>query len=81
MAHYKRVASESGKGHDDVVLAALLTTREHETDRSDSSNADSDDDVALASFILPNETGKLLDWYYIKKQNQKKVFFEDFKKL
>ena len=30
---------------------------------------------------LPNETGKLPDWYYIKKQNQKKVFFEDFKKL
>ena len=30
---------------------------------------------------LPNETGKLPDWYYTKKQNQKKVFFEDFKKL
>ena len=30
---------------------------------------------------LPNETGKLPDWYYIKKQNQNKVFFEDFKIL
>ena len=30
---------------------------------------------------LPNETGKLLDWYYVRKQNEKKVFFEDFKKL
>ena len=35
---------------DDVILAALLTTRQHETERSDSSNADSDDDVPLASF-------------------------------
>ena len=31
---------------------------------------------------LPNElTGKLRDWYYIKKPNQKKVFFEDVQKL
>ena len=30
---------------------------------------------------LPDETGKLLNWYYIRKPNQKKVFFEDFKKL
>ena len=30
---------------------------------------------------LPNETGKLLDWYYIKKLNKKKVFLEDFKKF
>ena len=40
-----------GDSDDDVVLAALLATREHETELSDSNNADSDDDVALASFI------------------------------
>ena len=49
------MASESGKGHNDAVLAALLTTREHETERSMLTVTTT---LHLRLSLL-NETGKL----------------------
>ena len=44
-------SDNDGDSDDDVVLAVLLTTRKHETERSDSSNAKSDNVDARGEFV------------------------------